>query len=124
MAAGQPAVYRHRPTFDMPAAHADNAPSATVNIHRMAAAKHNDFSVAGSSLNTAVLASLGEANEDTLRTTFPDLAPYMLTPRQIVDTMIAKHGVVTGDDVSKLLTSLSKPLTFRKENLGRNKNPV
>ena len=52
----------------------------------------------------ALLASLGEANEDTLHTTFPDLA-------QIVDIMLAKHGVATGDDVSKLLTLLSKPLT-------------
>jgi hypothetical protein len=64
-----------------------------------------------SSLTTVLLASLGETNEDTLHTAFPDLAPYLLTPRQIVDTMLAKHGVVTGDDVSKLLTPLSKPLT-------------
>jgi hypothetical protein len=36
VAAGQPAVYRNRPTFDMPQAHANNAASAVVNIHRMA----------------------------------------------------------------------------------------
>jgi hypothetical protein len=95
----------------MPADHAGNAPSATVNIHRMAAAKHNDFSFAGSFLTTVLLASLGEANEDTLRITFPDLTPYMLTPRQIIDTMIAKYGVATGDEVSKLPTPFSKPLT-------------
>ena len=35
VAAGQPAVYRNRPTFDMPQAHANNAASAVVNIHRM-----------------------------------------------------------------------------------------
>ncbi len=75
----------------MPQDHAGNAPSATVNIHRMAVAKHNDFSFASSSLTTALLVSFGEANEDTLQTTFPDLAPYMLTPRQIVDTMLAKR---------------------------------
>jgi hypothetical protein len=94
----------------MPQDHTGNATSATVNIHRMAVARHNDFSFAGSSLTTALLASLGEANEATLRTTFPDPAPYMLTPRQIVDTMLAKNFVATGDDVSKLLTPLSKPL--------------
>jgi hypothetical protein len=77
----------------------------------MAATRHNDFSFASSFLTTVLLASLGEANEDTLHTTFPDLAPYMLDPRQIVDTMLAKHGVSTGDNVSKLLTSLSQPLT-------------
>ena len=111
VAAGQPAVYRARPTFDMPPAHANNAASAVVNLHRMAVTRHNDYSFASSTLTTALLASIGEANEDTLRTTFPDLAPYMLTPRQIVDTMLAKHGVATGDDVSKLLTPLSQPLT-------------
>ena len=111
VAAGQPAVYRARPTFDMPPPHANNAASAVVNIHRMAVAKHQDYSFASTTLTTALLASIGEANEDTLRTTFPALAPYMLIPRQIVDTMLAKHGVVTGDDVSKLLLPLSQPLT-------------
>ena len=112
VAAGQPAVYRNRPAYAMPADHAGNATSAAVNIHRMVATRHNDFSFASSSLNTVLLASLGEANEDTLRTTFSDLAPYILNPRQIVDTMLAKHGVATGDDdVSKLLTPLSQPLT-------------
>ena len=111
VAAGQPAVYRARPVFDMPQAHANNATSAVVNIHRMAVTRHNDYSFASSALTTALLASIGEANEDTLRTTFPNLAPYMLTPRQIVDTMWDKHGVATGDDVSKLLIPLSQQLT-------------
>ncbi len=111
VAAGHPAVYRAHPTFDMPQAHANNAASAVVNIHKMAVTRHNDYSFASSTLTTALLASIGEANEDTLRTTFPDLAPYTLTPRQIVDTMLAKHGVPTGDDVSKLLIPLSQQLT-------------
>ena len=111
VANGQPAVYRARPAYDLPADHAGNAAAAVVNLHRMGVTRHNDFSFASSALTTALLASIGEANDDTLRTTFPDLAPYMLTPRQIVDTMLAKHGVATGDDVSKLLTPLSKPLT-------------
>ena len=88
VAAGQNPVYRNRPTFDMPQAHANNAASAVVNIHRMAVTRHNDFHSASSALTTALLVSIGETNEDTLRTTFPDLAPYMLTPRQIVDTML------------------------------------
>ena len=95
----------------MPQDHANNAASAVVNLHRMAVTKHNDYSFASSTLTTALLASIGEANEDTLRTTFPDLAPYMLTPRQIIDTMHDKHGVATGDDVSKLLIPLSQQLT-------------
>jgi hypothetical protein len=111
VAAGQPAVYRNRPAYAMPADHAGNATAAVVNTHRMATTRHNDFSFSSSYLTTVLLTSLGEANEDTLRTTFPALAPYMLDPRQIVDTMLAKHGVATGDVVSKLLTPLSQPLT-------------
>jgi hypothetical protein len=35
----------------------------------------------------------------------------MLSPRDIVDTMRAKHGVATSDDVSKLRDPLSRALT-------------
>ncbi len=62
VAAGQPAVYRARPTFDMPQPHANNAASVVINIHRMAVTKHTDYSFASSTLTTALLASIGEAN--------------------------------------------------------------
>ena len=102
VAAGQPAVYRARPNWDMPAAHAGNAASGAVNIHRMLMAKYNDFSLASSALNTALLVSIVDVNQNILRTTFPALKPYMLTPIQIVTTMLAQHGVATGDDITKL----------------------
>ncbi len=35
----------------------------------------------------------------------------MLTPIMIIETMANQHGVTTGDDVSKLLSPLSQPLT-------------
>jgi hypothetical protein len=57
------------------------------------------------------LASIGSANETHLRTVFPTKNPYMLTPREIVDTMIAKHGVATSDDIGKLREPLSRALT-------------
>jgi hypothetical protein len=85
--AGQPAVYRQRPAYGAPAAHANNATSAVVNIHRIATTRHTDFTFASSNFTTALLANIGATNTDILRTTFPDLAPYMLTPMQIVDTM-------------------------------------
>jgi len=111
VANGQPAVYRQRPAYDMPVAHANNATSAAVNIHRMATTRSTDFTFASSNLTTALLASIGATNTDILRTTFPAFAPYMLTPMQIVVTMATQHGVTTGDDVSKLLSPLSQPLT-------------
>ncbi len=64
-----------------------------------------------STLNTALLASVGEKNRNHLKTTFPALKLYMLSPREIVDTMRVKHGVATSDDVSRLRDPLSRALT-------------
>jgi hypothetical protein len=77
----------------------------------MEAIRHADYSMASSTLNTALLASVGEKNRNHLKTTFPALKLYMLSPREIVDTMRAKHGVATSDDVSKLQDPLSQALT-------------
>jgi hypothetical protein len=76
----------------------------------MEATRHADYSMASSTLNTALLASVAEKNRNHLKTTIPALKLYMLSPREIVDTMRAKHDVATSDDISKLsqaLTSLS-----------------
>jgi hypothetical protein len=62
-------------------------------------------------LNTALLASIGEQNRNHLKTTFQALKLYMLSPREIVDTMRAEHGVATSDDVSKIRDPLSRALT-------------
>ena len=67
--------------------------------------------MASSTLNTALLASIGEQNRNHLKTTFPALKLYMLSPREIFDTLRAKHGVATSDDVSKLRDPLSRALT-------------
>ncbi len=75
----------------------------------MEATRHADYSMASSTLNTALLlASVGEKNRNHLKTTFPALKLYMLSPREIVDTMRAKHGVATSDDVSRLRDPLSR----------------
>jgi hypothetical protein len=63
--------------------------------------------MASSTLNTAILARVGEKNR---KTSFPNLKLYMLSPREIVDTMRAKHGVATSDDVGKLRDPLSRAL--------------
>jgi hypothetical protein len=54
--------------------------------------------MASSTLNTALLASIGEKNRNHLKTIFPAMKLYMLSPREIVDTMRAKHGVATSDE--------------------------
>ena len=109
--AGAAPTVRPRPTWDMPAQHANNAAAAVVSIYREEATKHRDFSKASSALTTALLESVGEANRTLLRTAFPTLKPYMLTPRQVVDTMCLKHGVASSDDVSALKEPLSRALT-------------
>ena len=58
-----------------------------------------------------LLASVGEKNRNHLKTTFPALKLYMLSPRDIVDIMRVKHGVATSDDVSRLRDPLSRALT-------------
>jgi hypothetical protein len=95
----------------MPAVHPNNAAAAVVSIYREEATKHRDFSKASSALTTALLDSVGEANRTYLRTAFPALKSYMLTPRQVVDTMCLKHGVASSDDVSVLKEPLSRALT-------------
>ena len=111
LAGSHPPNYRARPDWDLPALHAGNATAPVVSLYRIAAQKHTDFSRASSALTTALLSSLGEANQTHLETTYPTLRLYMLTPRQIVDTMCLKHGVATSDDISRLREPLSKALT-------------
>ena len=52
---GATPTVRARPTWDMPAQHANNAAAAVVSIYREEATKHRDFSKASSALTTALL---------------------------------------------------------------------
>ncbi len=108
-----PPNIRARPTWDMPAAHPNNAVAAVVSIYKEEAARHRDFSMASSALTTALLVSVGETNRNLLKTAFPTLKTYMFSPRQVIDTMTLKHGVATtsSDDVSALKEPLSRALT-------------
>jgi hypothetical protein len=63
-----------------------------------------------SALAKALLVSVGDENQTHLRTTFVNVKIYALTPAQIVTTMIAKHGVATGDDIQRLKEPLSQAL--------------
>ncbi len=100
--------FRARPTWDQPAPHHNNAAAAVISLHKMETERYADFSLASSTLNTALLASVGEKNRNHLKTTFPALKLYMLSSRDIVDTMRA----ATSDDVTKLRDPLSRALTY------------
>jgi hypothetical protein len=103
--------FRADPAWDMPAQHLNNAAAAVVSIYKKEAIRHRDFSIASSTLTTALLASVGETNRNLLKPAFPTLTTYMLSPLQVIDTMTLKHGVATSDDVSALKEPLSRALT-------------
>ena len=92
IAAGDP-PHRARPTWDQPQPHANNATAAVVPLFKMEATRYADYSMASSTLNTALLVSISEQIRNHLKTTFPALKLYMLSLRKIVDTMRAMHGV-------------------------------
>ena len=110
LANGDPPDIRARPTWAAPAAHADNAAAAIVAKYKEAVLKHQTFNQASSALAKALLVSIGDENQTHLRTTFVNVKIYALTPAQIVTTMIAKHGVATGDDIQRLKEPLSQAL--------------
>jgi hypothetical protein len=95
----------------MPARHSNSASAAVVSIYTSEALRQTDFDLASTNLSKALLVSIGSANETHLRTVFPDKKKYMLTPREIVDTMIANYSVATSDLISNLQEPLSRDLT-------------
>ncbi len=78
IAAGDP-PFRVRPTWDQPALHPNNAAAAVVSLRKMETARYADFSMASSTLNTALLVSVGEKNRNHLKTTVPALKLYMVS---------------------------------------------
>ncbi len=100
---GDPPQYRARPTWDQPQPHINNAVAAVVSLFKMEATRHANYSMASGTLNTALLASIGDKNTNHLKTTFPALKTYMhlhaLSTRHI-DAMRAKHGVATSESAS------------------------
>ena len=110
VAAGNPAVYRARPTFDYPADHAGNAAAAVLSVYRQEVGRHEAFTNASSLLATALLESIGDTNRTQLEASFHPLPLYAITPAQIVTTMITLYGVATGTDLQRLREPLSEPL--------------
>ena len=110
IANGDPPNIRARVTWAYPA---DLDPAATaveVMMYKQATDRHMAYSAATTRLATALVDSVGETNRTYLKTVFAGIALYALLPRQVIDAMIAKHGVFTGDDIAKLRAPLSSPL--------------
>jgi hypothetical protein len=53
-------------------------------------------------LSTALVNSVGDSNKTYLKMVFAGIALYVLLflPRQVIDAMLTKHGVLTGVDIA------------------------
>ncbi len=78
-------------------------------LYKQATDRHMAYSVATTRLSTTLVDSVVESNKTCLKTVFAGIAMYALLPRQVIDAMITKHGVFTGD-ISRLRAPLSSPL--------------
>jgi hypothetical protein len=111
IANGDAPQIRARPTWALPNALDAAASAAEVVIWRQATDRNHAYNVAGTRLSAALLASIGEANKTHLQSVLPGIALYALLPRQVIDAMVARHGILTSDDVNRLRLPLSSPLT-------------
>jgi hypothetical protein len=110
IANGDPPNIRACITWAYPAV-LDPAPTAVeVMLYKQAANSHMAYSVATTRLATALVHSVGESNRTYLKFYFAGIALYALLLRQVIDAMITKHGVFTGDDISNLRAPFFTPL--------------
>ena len=110
IANGDPPNIRARITWAYPAPLDPAATAVEVMLYKQATDRHMAYSVATTRLSTALVDSVGDPNKTYLKTFFAGIALYALLPRQVIDAMITKHGVFTGDDIAKLRELLSSPL--------------
>ena len=113
LANGDPPNFRARPTFAQPADHPADAVAAVLvlAVHKRAMDKHYAYTMASSTLNVALLASVGLDNRVLLQAVYNPIPFYALTPLQIVEAMFAEHGVLAGTDLARLRAPLQEPLS-------------
>ena len=103
--------YRARPTYARPADFANNAAAAVIAVNKRDLDKHYAYTTALSTLNLALLASVGPDNKTLLKALFLPAPLYSLTPMQIVEAMLQEYGETTGTDLQRLRAPLQEPLT-------------
>ena len=80
LANGDPPDFRARPTFAQPADHPADAAAAVLAVHKRAMDKHYAYTMASSTLNVALLASIGLDNRVLLQAVYNPTPLYALTP--------------------------------------------
>ena len=111
LANGDPPNFRARTTYDRPADHPDDAAAAILAVHKRAMDKHHAYTMANSTLNVALLASIGPDNKVLLQAVYNVIPMYALAPFQIVEAMFQEHGVLAGADLGRLRAPLQEPLS-------------
>ncbi len=100
VANGDPPNFRSRPTYARPADHPDDAAPAILAVHKRTMDRHQAYTTASSTLNVALLASVGVDNTVSLKATYNHTPLYALTPFQITEAMFDKYGVLADQDLT------------------------
>ncbi len=103
--------YRARPTHARPADFTNDAAAAVTVVVNWDLDKHYAYTTAISTLNLALLASVGPDNKTLLKALFLPAPLYFLTPMQIAEAMLQEYGETTGTDLQRLRAPLQEPLT-------------
>jgi len=77
---------------------ANNAAAAVIAVNKRDLDKHYAYTTAISTLNLALLASVGADNKTLLKGLILPAPLYSLTPMQIVEAMLLEYGETTGTD--------------------------
>jgi hypothetical protein len=103
-------VYRDRPDYSAPAALAPTATAVELVNWRLEMQMHFAYTAAQSALATAILDSVGLANQAALKVAHHPTLPHFLSPLQMVEEMFRKHAALTGPNLQKLRAPLLEPM--------------
>jgi hypothetical protein len=76
--------------------------SAVIAVNKRDLDKHYAYTTAISTLNLALLASVGPDNKTLFKALFLPAPLYSVTPMQIVEAMLQEYGKTTGTDLQRL----------------------
>jgi hypothetical protein len=100
---------RVRPDFPVPAYLAANASPAARDAFQRATESRAAWLACSATFCVAILESIGDSNR--LAISDPDTDTLHLSPRDIINAMIALHGTMTGAEVDTLRLPLKKKLS-------------
>ncbi len=104
VANGDPPNFRARPTYARPADHPDDAAPVILAVHKRAMDRHQAYTTASSTLNVALLASVGVDNTVSLKATYNPTPLYAEKQQKGQESKTSGMGTVwatTGNTTSR-----------------------